>query len=224
MKTKLYKKSFITKTALDNFSQTFQGKKRTIIECGNSCTRQNASCNAIHYDHDTQVCSMWNLDSKYCSNADFNSDFKTPAGQNEELMGLFLGSELFNIPCITSVLITGGYNKGDLQSVEIYNPVTKTTCSLPQLPEGRCFHTQDAGLACGGQGDLGNTCVKWSSESGSWTQSHTLRQRRQNHVSWATEDGVYLIGGQDSSSWRTTELVKEDGSVEDGFSLKYDTA
>ena len=99
MKTKLYKKSFITKTALDNFSQTFQGKKRTIIECGNSCTRQNASCNAIHYDHDTQVCSMWNLDSKYCINAEFTSGFTTPAGQTEELLGLFLGSELFNIPC-----------------------------------------------------------------------------------------------------------------------------
>ena len=221
MKTKLYKKSFITKTALDNFSQTFQGKKRTIIECGNSCTRQNASCNAIHYDHDTQVCSMWNLDSKYCINAEFTSGFTTPAGQTEELLGLFLGSELFNIPCITSVLISGGYNGKNLQSVEIYNPVTSSICSLPQLPEDRGAHTQDGNLACGGWGpaDRLNNCVKWSSESGTWTQSHDLLQSRTAHVSWATEDGVYLMGGR--SSTKTTELVKEDGSVEDGFSLKY---
>ena len=85
-----------------------------------------------------------------------------------------------------------------LQSVEIYNPVTNTICSLPELPEARYYHTQDGELACGGFGDSSNTwrtCVKWSSESGSWTQSHTLRQERIWHVSWATEDGVYLMGG-----------------------------
>ena len=77
-------------------------------------------------------------------------------------------------------------------------------------------------MACGGpDADTDNTCVKWSSDSGSWTQSHTLRKRRQGHVSWATEDGVYLMGG--SYSRKTTELVKEDGTVEDGFSLKYST-
>ena len=65
--------------------------------------------------------------------------------------------------------------------------------------------------------------MKWSSESGTWTQSHTLSQMRKDHVSWATEDGVYLIGGTDIGSVRTTELVKKDGSVEDGFSLKFDT-
>ena len=122
------------------------------------------------------------------------------------------------------VLISGGMNgvASDLQSVEIYNPTDNTKCSLPQLPETRTWHTQEGELLCGGL-STESTCVKWSSESGSWTQSHTLRQRRQNHVSWATEDGVYVMGGQDSSSWRTTELVKEDGSVEDGFSLNYDT-
>ena len=69
--------------------------------------------------------------------------------------------------------------------------------------------------------NVSKNCVKWSSESGSWTQSHTLRHKRAGHVSRATEDGVYLMGGR--SSTKTTELVKEDGSVEDGFSLKYAT-
>ena len=41
-------------------------------------------------------------------------------------------------------------------------------------------------------------------------------------MSWATEDGVYLLGGG-AYQKNTSELVKVDGSVEDGFSLKYDT-
>ena len=129
---------------------------------------------------------------------------------------------------IIGVLISGGMNRGEyLQSVEIYNPTNNTKCSLSQLPEPRLFHTQEVELVCGGYrySNTGTelTCVKWSSESGSWTQSHTLRQSRFWHVSWATEDGVYLMGGNDSSSWKTTELVKVNGSVEEGFRLKYHT-
>ena len=125
------------------------------------------------------------------------------------------------------VLISGGYNRNGAvyQSVEIYNPSTNTTCSLPKLPVGRYGHTQDVNLVCGGpSSSTRTTCVKWSSESGSWTQSHTLHQSRVYHVSWNTEDGVYLMGGNYGSNMKTTELVKADGSVEDGFSLKYDTA
>ena len=121
----------------------------------------------------------------------------------------------------SAILITGGYNNGYLKSAEMFLPSSNTTCSLPELPEARYYHTQNNDLACGGpSSNTQSTCVKWSSESGSWTQSHTLRQSRFWHVSWATEDGVYLMGGTSS---RTTELVKEDGSVEDGFSLNYDT-
>ena len=119
-------------------------------------------------------------------------------------------------------MITGGYNNGLLKSAEIYNPVTKTSCSLPQLPEARRFHSEDGGLACGGYSTATQTsCVKWSPASGTWTQSHTLRQNRYAHVSWVTASGVYLIGG--TSSKMTSEKVKLDGSVEEGFSLKYDT-
>ena len=101
--------------------------------------------------------------------------------------------------------------------------MTNTSCSLPQLPEGRSYHTQEGDLACGGMtGGLSmTTCIKWSPASGTWTQSHTLRQRRYGHVSWATASGVYLIGG--GGSLRTSEKVKVDGSVEDSFGLKYNT-
>ena len=47
-------------------------------------------------------------------------------------------------------------------------------------------------------------------------------------MSWATASGLYLMGGH-ISGW-TSELVKEDGSVEkgfkrteEGFKLKYET-
>ena len=70
---------------------------------------------------------------------------------------------------------------------------------------------------CGGPDDTYNTCVKWSPDSGTWNQSHTLRQKRSGHMSWETASGVYLIGGFDSE--RTSEKVKYDGSVEEGFSL-----
>ena len=94
---------------------------------------------------------------------------------------------------------------------------------LPQLPEVRYDNSQDGGLPCGGgAGDATRTsCVKWSPASGTWTKSHTLRQKRTFHVSWATASGVYLIGG--SASPKTSEKVKLDGSVEEGFSLKYNT-
>ena len=42
-------------------------------------------------------------------------------------------------------------------------------------------------------------------------------------MSWATASGVYLMGGGSHTSWRTSELVKEDGSVKEGFKLEYKT-
>ena len=125
---------------------------------------------------------------------------------------------------ILVVLISGGYWSSSTATVEIYNPATNTGYSLPQSFEARYWHTQDGGLVCGGGAAAGHSpfsCDKWNSDSGTWTQSHTLRHVRQAHVSWETENGVYLMGGWHSKN--STELVKKDGTVEDGFSLKYDT-
>ena len=118
------------------------------------------------------------------------------------------------------VLITGGNGN----KAEIYLPDSNTSCVLPGLPEERNYHTQDGDLACGGLSSsyLYNTqksCVKWT--NGAWTRSHNLREERSFHVSWVTASGVYLIGGW--GSFRTSELIKEDGSVEEGFNLKYNT-
>ena len=124
---------------------------------------------------------------------------------------------------ISVVLITGGMggHNPDRWSSEIYNPVTNTSCSLSHShsPDVEHEHSQDGDLACGGYPSK-TSCLKWSPASGTWTKSHTLRQKRMNHVSWATASGVYLIGGMISPN--TSEKVKLDGSVEEGFDLKYD--
>jgi len=119
-----------------------------------------------------------------------------------------------------AIVITGGYNKG--KSTEIYLPSSNASCSLPELPEVRSWHTQDGPWACGGEGGISTevTCDQWS--EGAWNQSHAnLSVPRLSHVSWATASGLYLIGGE--YSLKTSELVKEDGSVKEGFTLKYKT-
>ena len=125
---------------------------------------------------------------------------------------------------IIAILITGGWgvDVDSLKSAEIYRPSHNTSCSLPELPEMRQRHTQDGPWACGAYTYNGteSTCDKWS--QGSWTrQSLSLREVRVDHVSWATESGLYLMGGIYSRN--TSELVKEDGSVEWGFELQYKT-
>ena len=123
------------------------------------------------------------------------------------------------------VLITGGADGDDRFSSEIYNPFTKTSCSVPQLPDARGVHSQNAGLTCGGGYKApasSNNCVKWNPATGTWKKSHTLKESRSEHVSWATASGVYLLGGNKANTKRTSEKVNKDGSVEDSFSLKYD--
>ena len=114
-----------------------------------------------------------------------------------------------------------------MHSVEIYLPSKNTSCSISWY--GSRYHTQNGPLACGGGfafDTMRTSCVKWS--QGDWTESHSLREERYGHVSWATTSGVYLIGGYDSEPAEevgkiSTELAKEDGSVEEGFKLEYPT-
>ena len=44
------------------------------------------------------------------------------------------------------LLVTGG----GTEAVELYNPVSKTSCALSALPEVRALHSQDGPLLCGG--------------------------------------------------------------------------
>ena len=124
-----------------------------------------------------------------------------------------------------AVLISGGYNS-PLDTAELYVPSTGLSCTLPRLPDNRYSHSlESSGLLCGG--DVSGTsdiCLQWSPESGSWTEELHLNIKRSYHVSWTPDNsiGTYLMGGY--PSYRTTTLIKNDGTQEAAFPLKYDTS
>ena len=117
-------------------------------------------------------------------------------------------------------MISGGM--GSMQSVEVISKTGKTSCTLPQLPSERIFHTHDNNLICGG-GYTENTtrsCIKLTSSG--WVYSHVLEQGRRGHSSWDVGTGTILLGG-----WlhpTTTEIANLNGTTQDWFTLKYDTA
>jgi len=83
-------------------------------------------------------------------------------------------------------------------------------------------HSQEGLLACGGFADSTKgwgTCDRFDTGSGGWVQAYNLTNRW-SHVSWATEDGIYLIGGGYGA--RTSDLLKTDGTVVAGFRLQTD--
>ena len=53
-----------------------------------------------------------------------------------------------------AILVTGGFNTpsgGVLSAVEVLHGDGSPWCSLPDLPEGRMFHSQTGPEACGGK-------------------------------------------------------------------------
>ena len=120
-----------------------------------------------------------------------------------------------NIPI--GVIVSGGYNDGDMASTEVYIPTPGSgyTCSL----HARLGHTLDqlgdgTVLACGGEGDSLKTCDKFNGTS--WSQYSTLLYSRQYHTSLAGHHDLLLMGGYSS---KTTELL-EGGEQ---YHLKQDT-
>ena len=117
------------------------------------------------------------------------------------------------------LLITGG--DGAFQKAEIFDPMTNSGCSLPDLPGFRYTHTQNDNLICGGVGTWLTTssCLMWNSKSGTWDQFLTLNEQRVSHFSWVSDSGVYLLGGMSHRLFNdildvdTTELVTESGVI-----------
>ena len=123
-------------------------------------------------------------------------------------------------------LITGGWTVGGITSrkAEIYNPITNFGCSLPDLPDERRRHTQNENLLCGGREVFGpHTCRTWDPKSGTWNETHTLSIGRGGHVSWPTENGVYLLGGTTDGATLTDTvvLVTETGVDDASFRSKF---
>ena len=134
---------------------------------------------------------------------------------------------------------------GGTNEAELYNPISKISCILPQLPEIRSLHSQNGPLLCGGNMNTHlkprRNCMLWNSGkvylyhqrkifkyilgNGTWIQSHTLPTVRHYHSSWtpASGTGTYLLGGGGGASEYTSDLVKPDGTVEKTFNLKHKT-
>ena len=94
------------------------------------------------------------------------------------------------------------------------------------MNEGLDLQTQDGSLLCGGWSSTHyQSCSEWNSDSGTWNwQSYALPRIRRYSQSWTPQSGVgtYLIGDEYNNK-NTTDLVKPDGTVQEGFHLKYDT-
>ena len=115
--------------------------------------------------------------------------------------------------------MAGGFSGSDLDLVELFNPKTGTSCVITgKLDQTRSSHTGDGNFVCGGI-DNGNDYIS-SCYNVATGATINLLNGREDHTSWSTDAGIYLLGGYPST--RTTELVTGD-TTQAGFGLKYDT-
>ena len=126
---------------------------------------------------------------------------------------------------VQAILISGGFMDG-YKNIEMHSMKNTESCQLPGLPNDRHRHTQDGRTICGG-GSYGrfrtrtrSTCITLN-EEGEWKISHRLIEPRASHVSWKMPEGILLMGGENSPN--TTELIKDDGTVQEYFPLKYNS-
>ena len=128
------------------------------------------------------------------------------------------------VSCLV-MLITGGYDSDGnvLNSVELYGEEfqCKMNASMNDKRSGHASPEQAPVVCGGGDGptvDSLTTCETMDTTTGVWRRSHTLNQERVASVMWRTR----LMGGWYSSG-TTTEVLQDDGSSENSFSLPHDT-
>ena len=98
-----------------------------------------------------------------------------------------------------------------------------TLCSLPDIPNNpsyRRWHTQTGLVLCGGSSSAQRSCTTF--KEGTWVLSHSLAAQWHAHNSWASPQGVLLIGDWNNGR-RTTELLNDNGETTPSFTLDYDT-
>ena len=119
-----------------------------------------------------------------------------------------------------ALIVSGAYDYPNSRSVEAIGEDGSSNCSLPDLPGRRRYHTQTGLEICGGQFNP-NSCLSLTS-AGVWEVTRNLSQPRVKHSSWMSPSGLVLMGGHDSESRGTAELVTEQGSSI-LFQMKYQT-
>ena len=99
------------------------------------------------------------------------------------------------------------------------NLETMTSCVVDvKLDVPRRVHTGEGDIVCGGRDNDNNelsTCYNINNGT-----TINLINKRSEHISWTTVDGIYLIGGYSTS--RTTELITGE-TTQAGFPLQYST-
>ena len=81
-----------------------------------------------------------------------------------------------NVTFLDAVLITGGGSRKfgvRLYSAELFLPSAGTSCTLPLFPMERYMHSVENNIICGGDWTR-DTCLIWSSDSGSWEELSSL--------------------------------------------------
>ena len=124
------------------------------------------------------------------------------------------------------IMITGGYPSDEVgKSVELLYPDGAHMCELESLPDKRIAHTQSGLITCGGSTTrTQDSCLIFSLSNGTW-QNHgsTLKQPRRGHSSSRRGNTTLLIGGYDSDSSMTTEMISMDGTQETSIKLEHPT-
>ena len=123
---------------------------------------------------------------------------------------------------ISAIVISGGWPGSIVgRSVEVLSTTGSYLCSLPDLPESYSWHTQAGLVICGGQdSNTWSSCLTFS--SGQWNKSQPLKYPRSRHISWMSQQGLVLMGGNGTAgSLPTTEILSSDGQSTTSFSLRY---
>ena len=108
-------------------------------------------------------------------------------------------------------------------SAELLHTNGTTLCSLPDIPNDPSFrrwHTQTGLVLCGGSSSAQSSCTTF--KEGTWVLSHSLATNWHAHSSWASPQGVLLIGSLNNGG-RTTELLNDNGDTTPSFTLDYIT-
>merc|ERR1711988_1925291 len=121
---------------------------------------------------------------------------------------------------VPGFIITGGWNSAAQKKIELWNPVSRRTCPLPDLHEVMVGHSQCGNLLCGQ-----NSCLKMTSTGSFSSAPVSLLQFRDNHLCWSLPGGggeVMLLGG--SKSTEKTEVISSNfNSTKPSWDLKYKT-
>ena len=122
------------------------------------------------------------------------------------------------------IMITGGWTPNDdRKRVELLYQDGTHMCELEPLPDMRIGHTQSGLITCGGSFTQ-DSCLIFSLSDGTW-QNHgsTLKQPRGAHSSSRRGNTTLLIGGYESDSSMTTEMISMDGTQKTSFKLEHPT-